>query len=283
MSKWNLIIDVADCHNCNNCFLVCKDEYVGNDIKGYCAPQPLHGHKWINILAKERGQYPMVETTYLPTMCNHCDDAPCVKAGDGAVEKRSDGIVIINPDKAIGRQDIVESCPYGAIWWNDELSLPQAWTFDAHLLDRGWKEPRCVQSCPTGAMNAIKISDEMMAVLASAEKLEPIRNDLDTKPRVYYKNLHRFTKLFVAGEVLGTAGGVTDCVAGARVELRSAETELSVTRTDPFGEFKIDGMDPDCGACTIKISHDNFPTKSIKIQIKGDSVIVKTVILKGKS
>ncbi len=283
MSKWNLIVDVAECHNCNNCFLATKDEYVGNDIKGYSAPQPLHGHKWINILTKERGQYPMVDTTYVPTMCNHCDDAPCVKAGGGVVEKRSDGIVIINPDKAVGRRDIADCCPYGAIWWNDELSVPQAWTFDAHLIDRGWKEPRCVQSCPTGALKAVKKSDDEMAAMIAQQDLEPLRADLATKPRVHYKNLHLFTKVFVAGEVLGEKNGVIDCLAGASVSLKSGGVEIAPSETDAFGEFRIDGLEPDLGACEIEISHRDFSGKTTKRTIKGKSVITKTVVLKGSS
>ncbi len=281
MSKWNLIVDVAECHNCNNCFIATKDEYVGNEIKGYSAPQPLHGHKWINILTKERGQHPMVDTTYVPTMCNHCDDAPCVKAGGGAVEKRPDGIVIINPHNAVGRHDIVESCPYGAIWWNEELSLPQAWTFDAHLLDRGWKEPRCVQSCPTGALRAVKVSDEDMAALIAQESLEPIRPDLATRPRVHYKNLHRFTKVFLAGEVLGSKGGVNDCLAGARVSLNFGETQIAACETDAFGEFRIDGLGQDLGGCRVEISHDGYSGETVTIQIKGDSVVIGTIVLKG--
>ena len=34
-------------------------------------------------LRRVQGSAPMVETTYLPVMCNHCDDAPCIRyAGD---------------------------------------------------------------------------------------------------------------------------------------------------------------------------------------------------------
>ncbi len=283
MSKWNLIVDVSECHNCNNCFLSTKDEYVGNDIKGYSAPQPLHGHKWINILTRERGQHPRVDTTYVPTMCNHCDDAPCIKAGAGAVEKRADGIVIIDPHKAAGRRDIVESCPYGAIWWNDDLSLPRAWTFDAHLLDRGWKEPRCVQSCPTGSLKAVKVSDQEMSAIVAQEGLEPLRADQATKPRVHYKNLHLFTKNFVAGEVLGMNDGVTDCLGSARVSLKSDQVELANCETDAFGEFHIDGLDPDIGICTVEVSHDEFAGTTIEVQIRGESVVLETVVLKGKS
>src|SRR6476469_6422298 len=100
MQKWNMIIDVAECTNCNLCTLAVMDEYVGNEWPGYTAPMPKHGHKWINILQKERGQVPMIDIAYVPTMCNHCDNAPCMAKGAGAVKKREDGIVLIDPQAA---------------------------------------------------------------------------------------------------------------------------------------------------------------------------------------
>ena len=111
MKKWNLIVDVAECTNCNLCTLAAMDEYVGNEFPGYSAPMPKHGHKWINILQKERGQVPAIDIAYVPTMCNHCDNAPCVARGGGAVAKRADGIVLIDPVKAQGRKDLVEVLP----------------------------------------------------------------------------------------------------------------------------------------------------------------------------
>ena len=106
MKKWNLVIDLALCHDCNNCFLADKDEFVDNDFPPYSAAQPWHGHRWMNIERSERGQYPIVQTAYLPKPCQHCDDAPCLTA-DGAVYKRDDGLVIIDPVKAKGRKEIV--------------------------------------------------------------------------------------------------------------------------------------------------------------------------------
>ena len=100
MSKWNMIIDVAECTNCNLCTLAAMDEYVGNEWPGVSAPMPRHGHHWIRILQKERGQAPMIDIAYVPITCNHCDDAPCIKAArDDAITKRDDGIVVIKADR----------------------------------------------------------------------------------------------------------------------------------------------------------------------------------------
>ena len=40
MYKWNMIIDVAECTNCNLCTLSAMDEYVGNDWPGYTTAMP---------------------------------------------------------------------------------------------------------------------------------------------------------------------------------------------------------------------------------------------------
>ncbi|MCP5075479.1 MAG: oxidoreductase [Rhodobacteraceae bacterium] len=242
MSKWQLIIDVALCHNCSNCFIACKDEHVGNDFPGYAAAQPLHGHSWIRIEQVERGQAPMVDTAYLPVTCNQCANAPCTKLGDGAVFQRDDGIVIIEPEKARGKEEIVASCPYGAIWWNEEMQLPQKWIFDAHLLDRGWKEPRCVQVCPTGAITAIKTSDAEMQSRAQSENLKVLSPEFGTAPRIHYRNLHRFTHHFLGGTVVGDVAGRTECLEGVAVELMQEGKPVAQAATDAFGEFKIDAL-----------------------------------------
>ena len=62
MKKWNMIIDVAECINCNLCTLAAMDEYVDNDFPGYSGAMPKHGHRWIDILQKERGQVPNLDT-----------------------------------------------------------------------------------------------------------------------------------------------------------------------------------------------------------------------------
>lgn len=271
MSKYNLIIDVAECTNCNLCTLATMDEYVGNDWPGVSAAMPRNGHRWIDILQKERGQVPMVDVAYVPTTCNHCDDAPCMKAAkDGAISKRDDGIVIIDPVKAKGQKQLVDACHYGHIWWNDELGLPQAWPFDAHLLDGGWDKTRGAQSCPTGAMKVVKADDEEMARMAHAEGLEVLKPELGTKPRVYYKNLWRYSTAFIGGSVSQETGGIVDCVEGAVIRLKKDGAMVAECRTDNYGDFKLDKLADGSGAYTIEITHAG-QTKSVETNL-GSSI-----------
>jgi len=244
MTKWNLIIDVELCHNCNNCIMATKDEYTGNTFTGYSAPQKAHGGDVMRIRRRNRGAAPMVDIAYLPVMCNHCDQAPCIAAaGDSSIRKRADGIVIFDPDRTRGRKDLVSSCPYGAIVWNDEEQVPQAWPFDAHLLDLGWKQPRGAQACPTGAMRAVRLDDRDMETLATAEKLQVLLAKLGTKPRVYYRNLYRYSAHFLGGTVAGLRDGAEELIEGATVRLLGNNDVVAECLTDGFGDFKFDGLE----------------------------------------
>jgi Fe-S-cluster-containing dehydrogenase component len=256
--KWNLIVDVERCDNCRGCFIAVKDEHAGNDFPGYAAPQPAQGHNWLEIRRKERGTYPLVEASFQPVMCNHCDDAPCIKAArDGAVRKRDDGIVIIDPVKAKGQTQIVEACPYGAVWWNEERQLPQHWIFDAHLLDAGWTKTRAEQACPTGVFRSVKVEDAEMQRIVAEEGLQVDRPELGTRPRVYYKNLHRMTDCLVGGTVVHHVDGIEECAPGAAVVLRQNGKELGRTTTDTFGEFKFDRLPAGSGGYDIEVTGFN--------------------------
>jgi len=252
--KWNLIVDVARCDNCRNCFLATKDEHIGNDFPGYAASQPEKEHSWVDIHRKERGRYPIVEANFMPVMCNHCDDAPCMKvAKNGAITKRDDGIVIIDPEKSKGQKEIVDACPYGAVYWNEKEQIPQAWIFDAHLLDGGWTKPRVQQSCPTEVFRSLKLEDEEMQRLKEQENLEVLLPERETKPRVYYKNLHLMTKCFVSGSVIADVDGVEECVDGASVLVTHNGNEVGQATTDVFGEFKIDKLEPNSGSYALQV------------------------------
>ncbi|RTL52441.1 MAG: oxidoreductase [Rhodocyclaceae bacterium] len=255
MKKWNLIINVGRCENCYNCVIAAKDEHVGNDFPGYAAPAAPKGADLIRILRRVEGRAPMVQTTYLPVMCNHCDDAPCMRVGGEAIHKREDGIVIIDPVKAKGRQDIVRACPYKAIVWNEEAQVPQTWIFDAHLLDQGWQQPRCQQSCPTGVFEALQLEDTAMAQKAKDEDLQVLLPKLGAKPRVYYRGLGRWMDCFIGGSASVEREGVVDCVEGARVTLLQQGKVIAETLSDEFGDFRFSGLPENSGSYQLEIEH----------------------------
>jgi Fe-S-cluster-containing dehydrogenase component len=269
MNKWNLIIDIEKCEDCNNCFLACKDEHVDNDWPGYAVAQPLHGQRWINIMRRERGQYPVIDVAYLPVPCMHCDNAPCIKAArDGAVFKRDDGIVIIDPIKARGQKDIVKSCPYEVIWWSEEHHTPQKCTFCAHLMDDDWKTPRCVQACPTDALQVVPAEDSEIQKIIESEKLEVWQPQYKTTPRVFYKNLYRYSRCFIGGSVALNTDGISDCVKGARVTLIKDSKKIDEAVTDGFGDFKFDSLEENSGNYQLEIVYEDYDHKTVEVELK---------------
>jgi hypothetical protein len=178
-----------------------------------------------------------------------------MRVGGGAVRKRADGIVIIDPDKARGRKDIVKACPYKAIVWNEALQLPQIWIFDAHLLDQGWPRPRCQQSCPTDVFETVKLDDTAMAEKARREGLKVLRADLSTKPRVWYSGLERWETCFIGGSISVQAGDAVECVTDAVVALYYANLQVAETVSNGFGDFRFDGLAKGSGPYKVKIRH----------------------------
>jgi Fe-S-cluster-containing dehydrogenase component len=278
--KWNMIVDVARCDNCRNCFLATKDEHIGNEFPGYAASQPVHGHNWIDIQRKERGRYPVVEARFMPVMCNHCDDAPCMKAAKGgAISKRADGIVVIDPEKSKGQKAIVDACPYGAVYWNEEKQIPQAWIFDAHLLDQGWTKTRIEQVCPTDVFRSIKVEDQEMQRIKEEEGLEVLQPELETKPRVYYKNLHLMSKCFVAGSVVANVEGIEECAEDAEVILKHNDSEVARVTTDIFGEFKIDKLEKKSGQYELEVNSGSSGSVSVEFDLGDESLYLGTIAL----
>jgi len=279
MKKWNLVIDVAKCFNCNCCTLAMHDEYCGNSFPGYTAEMPRHGHRWLDILQREDGQFPMVEVSYLPVTCNHCDNPPCMKvARNGGVTKRPDGIVLFDPEKTAGQKQLVASCPYGAVWWNEEKQLPQKWSFDAHLLDKGWTETRASQVCPTSAMQTLHVEDEEMQRLVREEGLEVLHPEYGTKPRVYYRNLDRYQKSFIGGTLAGAINGCSECIAGARVLLTRDGQALGETRSDTYGDFRFRGLESDGSAYRIEIADERFKSKVLEVSLQQSRYLGEIVL-----
>ena len=253
-----MVIDITKCIGCYNCQIACKDEHVGNDWTPYAGPQP-EGHFWMKVDELERGTVPKVKVDWIPKLCMHCDNAPCIPAcPQHAISKRRDGIVIIEPEKCQGSGKCINACPYGVIYFNSELKIAQKCTMCAHLLDRGWKEPRCVTACPADALRFGE-REELKDLIAKAEALSP---EDETKPTpkvgVFYIGV---PKKFIAGEVY--CPSEDKCLDGAQVTLRDMTTdEKFITRTDRYGDFWLEGLK--VGNYSLTIEKEGYYPKEIK-------------------
>ena len=234
------VIDLEKCVGCHDCQIGCKDEHCGNDWMPYQKPQPDTGHFWMKLQETTHGQVPKVKLEYRPYLCQHCDDPKCAVCD--AVAKRPDGLVTIDPEKAVGRRDIMEACPYGAVYWNDELDIPQKCDGCAHLVDAG-ELPHCVELCATGALKFGE-EEDFAEEIARATQIVP---EDGCRPRVYYLNA---PGLFIGGEAWNSEDN--EVIVGAKVTLTLPDGSVRETETDDFGDFWFRNLEPGTYAVSLE-------------------------------
>ena len=111
MANYAMVIDLHKCVGCAACDIACKTE---NNLDG-----DVH---WSNHFTETKGTFPNVRYEYVPTLCNHCEDAPCVKVcPTKAMHQNGNGIVLHNADKCIGCRSCQLACPYNVIHFNEEM------------------------------------------------------------------------------------------------------------------------------------------------------------------
>lgn len=264
-----IVFDAKLCNGCYSCQFACKDEHCGNDWSPIAAEQPMSGQFWLQMQEEERGAVPEVKVQYLPLMCGHCDNAPCLKAGqaDGSVYRRDDGLVIIDPEKAKGHKDLVSACPAHRIFWNEEKQIPQKCTGCAHLLDDGWEVPRCVDICPTGALKVVD-EDE---VPADAKPLESLS---DVGSNVLYRNI---PKRWIYGCLVDRS--IDEVLVGEGVKLVDGQgNQVEELSTDDFGEFRFKELDD--GNYTVRSEVAGYQPIEMPVSIDGKDVVLGDIFVK---
>jgi len=121
-----MVIDLQKCTGCGACTIVCKNENNVDD-----------GILWANKMSQTVGKFPNVRYDYIPTLCNHCEKAPCVKVcPTQAMHKDNNGITMHDTKKCVGCRYCMVACPYKVIsfnagtphkrWRNDKTPIPGA-------------------------------------------------------------------------------------------------------------------------------------------------------------
>lgn len=277
MARYGIAVNIERCDGCYSCMLACKDEHVGNDRRPYAAAQP-EMQKWLDVKEIEYGTGTKVKIDYIPIMCQHCKNPSCAKnAPEGAVYTREDGIVIIDPEKAKGCQDIAKNCPYGVVFWNEAEQLPQKCTMCAHLLDAGEKKPRCVSCCPSNALVFGDLDDpnsEISRFLAESDEIEDYKPEFGTLPTVQYR---RLPKPFICGSiVLEDQPG--ECPGGVKVTL-CGDDGCREVETDFFGDFEFRALKRNV-SYTVKIAVEGYQPYEAKVRTNaaknlGDIILKK--------
>lgn len=270
--KYGIAIDSSRCMACYACFMACKDEHCGWDTTVSKA-QPHMGQFWMNIVEWERGDNERhIKTATVPTPCSHCDNPACMAAAkNGAVYKRPDGIVIIDPEKAKGQKQIVDACPIGAVYWNAELEIPQKCTMCAHLLDDPdypGKEPRCVEACPNQALIFGDLDDPNSEVSKkiAAGKVTQLEALGDSGSSVVHLNI---PSAFIAGTVFYPAEEEEVCI-GAHVKA-TCKSCGSVFEADTnwAGDYEFDGL-PKNKDFTVEITMKGYKTVTFDAHTDSD-------------
>lgn len=278
MARYGMVINIDKCNGCYNCFLACRDEFEGNDYLPFSVSQPSTGKSWIHISERERGVCPKVKVDYIPLPCLHCSEAPCVKASaKGEVYRRPDGIVLIDPIKSIGHKEIMSTCPHRVIQWNEERNVPQKCTFCIHLLEQGWKEPRCVEACPSGSLlfGDLDEPDNEIFRLIKSSCIEELHPEYGLKPNVVFIDL---PKRFIAGEIL-LQDRQDDCAEGVKVTLSDGIHNQSCN-TDFLGGFEFDGLKSN-QSYNILVEREGYIRKEMKLITDRDIFLGEILLERG--
>ncbi|AOM82176.1 nitrate reductase subunit beta [Salisediminibacterium beveridgei] len=156
-----------------------EDDLAGAHITGLQDPNVKKMEESI------RTEFEDVFMMYLPRICEHCINAPCVAScPSGAIYKRDeDGIVLVDQEACRGWRHCITSCPYKKVYFNWETNKAEKCTMCFPRIENG-QPTICAETC-VGRMRYMGV------MLYDADRVEEMANTEDEK-ELYHKQLEIF-------------------------------------------------------------------------------------------
>jgi Fe-S-cluster-containing dehydrogenase component len=183
VKRYGLVIDLERCIGCHACTVACKVECGMEAGSGVRVETVGGAHQ-----DTPAGNHPELSMYYLPVVCMHCERPPCLDAcPQDAIERRPDGIVIIDEERCNACQDCLAACPYDALSYDPDRGTVQKCNLCVERLEQGF-EPFCALCCGPGAILWGDVADpgSKVSQLISQRKAYSLKPELDTGPAVYY-------------------------------------------------------------------------------------------------
>jgi Fe-S-cluster-containing dehydrogenase component len=177
MANYGFAIDLRKCIGCHACTIACKVEHEIPVGVNRC---------WVKTV--EKGTFPDTRRFFFPVLCNHCEDAPCIRiCPTNALFRRRDGIVDLHGDRCIGCRACMEACPYDQLFIDPNTHTAEKCNFCANRVENQLL-PSCVIVCPTECRIFGDLDDPTSAVsqIVQRESFTVRRPEKGTTPKVFY-------------------------------------------------------------------------------------------------
>jgi tetrathionate reductase subunit B len=200
--RWGMTIDIDKCIGCGNCVRACEQEndVPSGNFRTWIERYQVHPedseHPKVDSPDGGKSGFPPVKNEndkmfFVPKLCNHCSDSPCVQVCPvGATFDSPDGVVLMDENYCLGCRYCIQACPYGCRFINPRTQTANKCTLCYHRITKGLTTA-CSEACPTGARQLadLKNPSDPVHKFLRENKVQVLKPHMATRSKVFYRAL----------------------------------------------------------------------------------------------